>query len=471
MRVLIAAAELAPVASVGGLGEAVAGLVNELRATDSDDIDVDVVIPDYAPGRVELADEVRRRIAVPAWAAPASVRVGEHAVAGRIHLVSVPGIERSHPYLQPDGTGWPDNDARFLAFSRAVAALARAAPPDVLHLHDWHTGAVLAALAAPPPSVLTLHNVAYQGVTGGSWLRRLGPRGRHYEWWGGTNPLAGGIALADGLVAVSPHHAAEIRTPAGGFGLDLPLRQRGDALIGIRNGIDATRWDPATDLLLPARYDAAGRTMPAARAQDRRALLARFGWADDDAALAVMVTRLTDQKGVDLVAPIVPVLRHIPMRLVVLGMGDATVARVLAGLAADHPGSFAFVEAFDEVLAHRLFAGGDVFVMPSRFEPGGLAAMQAMRYGAIPVVTPVGGLVDTVPDVDATPDGHGFVADDVSSVGVVSALFRAARLLADRRRHVPLVRRIMTADWSWRDPAAQYVDEYRRVRAGHDGPR
>jgi starch synthase len=385
--------------------------------------------------------------------------------------VTVPGIERSHPYLQHDGTGWPDNDARFLAFSRAAAAMVRAAPPDVLHLHDWHTAAVLAALPQPPPSVLTLHNVAYQGVTGGSWLRRLGPRGQHYEWWGGTNPLSGGIALADGLVAVSPHHAVEVRTPAGGFGLDEPLRHRGDALIGIRNGIDTARWDPATDALLPARYDATARAMPAARAQDRRALLERFGWPDDDMPLAVMVTRLTDQKGVDLVAPVVPVLRHIPMRLAVLGMGDGSLARELAGLAADHRGSLAFVEAFDEVLAHRLFAGGDVFVMPSRFEPGGLAAMQAMRYGAIPVVTPVGGLVDTVPDVDAGPDGHGFVADGVSSVGVVSALFRAARLLADRRRHLPLVRRIMELDWSWRDPASEYVAEYARVRALHAGQR
>ena len=151
---------------------------------------------------------------MPGWAAPASVRIGEHAVAGRVHLVTVPRIERSHPYLQPDGTGWPDNAARFLGFSRAVAAMVRADPPDVLHLHDWHTAAVLAALPDPPPTVLTLHNVAYQGVTDGSWLRRLGPRGRHFEWWGGTNPLSGGIALADRVVAVSPHHAREIVTPA-----------------------------------------------------------------------------------------------------------------------------------------------------------------------------------------------------------------------------------------------------------------
>ena len=171
-----------------------------------------------------------------------------------MHLVSVPGMARSHPYLRPDGSGWADNPARFLAFSRAVAAMVRRDPPDVLHLNDWHTGAVLAALPAPPPSVLTLHNVAYQGVTDGSWLRRIGPRGRHYEWWGGTNPLSGGIALADAVVAVSPTYAREILTPAGGFGLDGPLRDRGAAVSGIRNGIDTARWDPATDRHLAATF-------------------------------------------------------------------------------------------------------------------------------------------------------------------------------------------------------------------------
>jgi starch synthase len=457
MRVLVAAAELAPVTSVGGLGEAVAGLTAELRATG---VDVDVVIPDYAPDRVRLDGEVRRRLRVPAWAAPASVRIGAHAHAGRLHLVSVPQIDRSHPYLRPDGSGWRDNDARFLAFSRAVAALARADRPDVLHLHDWHTGTVLAALADAPPSVLTLHNIAYQGVTDGRWLRRIGPRGHHYEWWGGTNPLAGAIALADRVVAVSPHHADEIRTPAGGFGLDQPLRQRGAAVSGIRNGLDTTRWDPSVDRLLPARFGVADRTLLTTRARNRAAVLDGFGWPDDGTPLAVMISRLADQKGVDLVVPVVPVLRHLPMRLAVLGVGDAALARTLAAMATDHAATFRFVEAYDEALAHRLFGGGDVFVMPSRFEPCGLAQMEAMRYGAIPVVTPVGGLVDTVPDIDACAEGNGIVADGVSSVGLTSALFRAARLLADRRRHLPLVRRIMGLDWSWREPAARYLAAY-----------
>ncbi len=462
MRVLVAAAELAPATSVGGLGEAVAGLVGQLRATG---VDVDVVIPDYTPRRVPLDGEVRQRLSVPAWAGPASVRVGAHATMGRLHLVTVPAIERSHPYLAPDGSGWPDNDARFLAFGRAVAALVRAQRPDVLHLHEWHTGTVLAALVDPPPSVLTLHNVAHQGATDGAWLRRIGPRGPHYEWWGGTNPLAGAIALADRLVAVSPHYADEIRTPAGGAGLDGRLRQRGEALVGIRNGLDVDHWDPARDEHLVARFAADDRALLAARARNRTAVVAQLGWPDDGTSLAVVVSALTRRKGIDLLTPVIPVLRHVPMRLVVLGVGEAPIVAALAVLAADHPTTFAFVERFDEALAHRLLAGADVFVMPSRFEPCGRSQLQAMRYGAVPIVTPVGGLVDTVPDVDETPDGHGIVADDASSVGIVSALFRAARVLANRRRHGPLVRRIMGRDWSWRQPAAGYVAEYERVVA------
>lgn len=462
MRVMVATAELAPVTHVGGLGEAVAGLVGALR--DAGAV-VDVVLPDYEPTRTALAGETRRRIAVPGWAGPASVRVGAHATAGRLHLVTVPHIERSHPYLQPNGDGWPDNDARFLAFSRAVAALARTDPPDVLHLNDWHTATVPAALTAPPPTVLTVHDEAHQGVTSGSWLRRLGPRSRHYEWWGGTNPLAGGIALADRIVAVSVNRAREIRTPQGGCGLDGALRARGDAVSGIRNGLDVARWDPSSDSLLAARFAAGDRGLVPARRANRMAVFERVGWSDDGRPLAVMVSRLTARKGVDMIVPIVPVLRHVPMRLVLLGIGEVALVRALAGLAADHADSFAFVERVDDQLAHLLFGGGDLLVVPSRFEPCGLTAMQAMRFGAIPVVTPVGGLVDAVTDVDQSPAGHGFVADSVGGVGIVSALFRAARLLADRRRHVPLVRRIMALDWSWDEPARQYLDLYARAVA------
>ncbi len=466
MRVLFATAELAPAAVVGGLAHAAAGLTAELRRQG---VEVDVVLPDY--GGIELADEHARPISVPVWARPATVRSGEHAELGRLHLVRTKGIERSHPYLRPDGRGWPDNTERFIGFSRAIASMVVADPPDVLHLNDWHTGAALAAFSEPPRSVLSLHNLAYQGVTDGSWLDRLGPRATHYEWWGGANPLSGAIALADKVVAVSPNHAREILTPDGGFGLDGALRNRWADVSGILNGIDQGVWDPGTDPHLTARYsiDAGAGAVIAAKAANRRVLVDRFGWPDDGTPVAAMVTRLTAQKGVDLILPIVPVLRQIPLRLAVLGAGEASIAAELGALAAAHPQQFAFAEGYDDELSHRLFAGADLYLMPSRFEPCGLAQMQAMRYGAIPVVTDVGGLHDTVPDADEHNDGNGFVADSVDSVAVVSALFRAARRLADRRRRPALVRRIMNLDWSWRGPAAEYVNLYRMLLPSNFG--
>jgi starch synthase len=463
MRVVFATAELSPVASVGGLASAAAGLGAELRRRG---VDVELVMPDY--GDINLIDETSSTIRVPEWVGAATLRVGMHPVAGRLHLVSVPGMARPHPYLQPDGHGWPDNDERFLRFGAAVAEYVRAAPPDVLHLNDWHTGTVLAALVSPPPTVLSIHNLAYQGVANGSWMSLIGPRAAHYEWWGNTNPLSGAIALADRVVAVSPHYAAEITTPEGGFGLDHALRSRGDALVGILNGIDTDVWNPATDPHLLASFDA---DTLGARATNRTALLERLGFPDDDTPLATVVTRLTHQKGIDLLAPLVHLLAQIPMRLAVLGSGDAVLADELRHLAAVHPDSLVFVDGYDESLSHQLFAGGDIFVMPSRFEPCGLTQMQAMRYGAVPVVTGVGGLVDTVPDADANPrTGLGFVAAQPDPTELLAALFRAARRVRDGRRRSTLQKRMMSIDWSWAEPAATYHHLYSSLVAGAQLP-
>ncbi len=270
--------------------------------------------------------------------------------------------------------------------------------------------------------------------------------------------MTGAIALADRVVAVSPHYAWEITTPEGGFGLDGPLRARGDALIGILNGIDTDLWNPATDPLLESRYDVDALE---GRAANRTALLERLGFPVDDVPLATVVTRLTYQKGIDLITPIVPLLSEIPMRLAVLGSGDAVLADQLRHLAAAHPDTLVFVEGYDESLSHQLFAGGDVFLMPSRFEPCGLTQMQAMRYGAIPIVTAVGGLVDTVPDADRNPrSGVGFVAGRAESTDLLAAMFRAARRVRDRRRRVVVQKRMMSIDWSWAAPAAEYLALY-----------
>lgn len=461
MRVVFATAELSPVATVGGLASAAAGLGAELRRAGAE---VDLVMPDY--GDVALVDETTFELSVPDWVGAASVRAGVHPVVGRLHLVNVPGIARPHPYLQSDGSGWPDNSERFFRFARAVAAFVEGEPPDVLHLNDWHTGAALAAMEDPPPTIVSIHNLAYQGVAGPEWLDVIGPNAAHYEWWGNTNPLSGALALADRVVAVSPNYVTEIVTPEDGFGLDGPLRQRGDALIGVLNGIDTDVWNPATDPHLVSNFDASSLD---ARAANRTALLERLGLPIDDTPLVTVVTRLTHQKGIDLVVPLIPLLDQIPVRLGILGSGDAVLAAELHRLVDLHPEHLAFVEGYDEALSHQMFAGADAFLMPSRFEPCGLTQMQAMRYGATPVVTAVGGLVDTVPDADAdTRNGVGFVAKNVESLDILAAMFRAARRVKDKRRAATLQKRMMAIDWSWVGPAQTYLQLYEALIAEHD---
>ena len=297
----------------------------------------------------------------------------------------------------------------------------------------------------------------------GAWLNALGPRAAAYEWFGSLNPLKGGLMLADAIVAVSPTYAREILEPANGFGLDGVLRARAAerALWGVRNGIDTAVWDPASDPKLPTPYDA--DHLPA-KAKGRAALLAKLGLDDTGVPLGVLVTRLTDQKGTDLLPALVPYLRHLPLRLAVLGSGDATTATALAEAAADHPELLTFVEGYDDALSHQLFGGGDLLLMLSRFEPCGLSQMQAMRYGTLPVVTDVGGLHDTVVDADDHPaTGTGFLAAAPDPADLVDALHRAVRGWQDPARRGALQQRGMRIDWSWREPARQHLAIYQQV--------
>jgi starch synthase len=337
----------------------------------------------------------------------------------------------------------------------------------VLHLNDWHTCAALGLLAVAPPTMVTIHTLAYQGRTNPGWLRALPHHTMAFEQWGDCNPLLGGIRLADVVVAVSPNYAREITTPGGGFGLDGPLRERGDRLVGILNGIDAEEWDPEHDPHLPAPYSAADVS---AKAKVRSELLSAHGLVDGGGPLLTLVTRLAEQKGVDLVLPLVPHLSRLGASMLVLGDGDQWLADALNGAAAAHPHNVAFVRGYDQALAHRLFAGADIFVMPSRFEPCGLAQMQAMRYGTLPLVTDVGGLHDTVTDVDDAPTrGTGVVAPEVSSVALMDGLHRIVRAWAQPRRRAAMQRRGMIVDWSWRKPAAEHIEWYRRI-AGSSVP-
>jgi starch synthase len=458
MRVLFATAEFAPVAFVGGLAAASAGLVHELR---DQGVDILLALPDYSD--LPLVDEETFGLDVPSWVGGATARSGILEGVGEVVLISVPGIARAHPYLDTSGQGWPDNDRRFFAFSAAVASLYRRSGADVLHLNDWHTATALAHFGELPPSVFTIHSLGYQGDADAGWLETLPHHADAFERFHSCNPVAGAVRLADAIVAVSPSYADEICRPNGGFGLHDILRDRGDALVGIINGIDTSVWDPAIDPALAAPFDAADTS---GKDACRAALCEEMGLADTPGPVVAMVTRLTGQKGIDLALDCMPYLAGLRARLIVLGSGDAELAASLGHAAAEQPTRVAFRTGYDEDLSHRIFAGADLFLMPSRFEPCGLAQMQAMRYGTLPVVTGVGGLLDTVVDLDATPaTGTGFVARDVSSLAVLDALHRAVRGWGNRPRRDAARRRAMTADWSWSASAQRYVDIYRGLLA------
>ena len=460
MQVVMASAELSPVARVGGMAEAVAGLVRQLRR---DGLTVTAVVPDY--GGIELSGERRMHLDVPEWAAPATVRAGTLADVGEIHLLDGPGMAKPHPYNDPGGKAFADNDLRFMAFSAGVAALSRELEPDVLHLNDWHSAAALGFLTddEAPPSVLTIHTLAYQGICSPRWMAALARVPYAFAWYGDTNPLLGGIRLADRIVTVSPNYAREILQEEHGMGLHEVLRQAEDRLVGIINGIDDEEWNPARDPHLVANFDAAAMR---GKGANRAALHERFGLATDGPPqpLIGMVTRLVEQKGIDLAAEASRFLATMPARLAVLGSGDTHLADWLRHLATTHPGRIGFVDGYDAGLSHLVFAGADLLAMPSRFEPCGLAQMQAMAYGTIPVVTDVGGLHDTVVDDDAHPDeGTGFVSPSVDTAGMVDALHRATRAWNSTRRRSAIRYRAMTQDWSWAGPARAYIDLYREI--------
>lgn len=471
--VLFATAEFSPLARVGGLAEAAAGLVRELHRQG---VAVTVVLPDY--GDVDLATLggvgiESWELELPSWAGSTQCRRTAWEGVGDVILVSQPGLARPHPYVNPQtGQGWPDNDHRFFAFSAAVAALSRQLQPDVLHLNDWHTALAPAFLDTLPPTVLTIHTLGYQGIASGQWLNLLPHHRWRYAWYGDINPLVGAVRSVDRVIAVSPNYAREILTPEQGMGLDQELALLGDRLIGIRNGIDAQIWNPRTDQTIPQTYhpdELSAQELETARAFARRAIATTFGIVDDDDVVIAIVGRLVDQKGVDLALGLGPFLEHLGAKLVILGSGQANwVAAVHEAIDRFPYRIAAITDRYDEPLAHQMFAGADLFLMPSRFEPCGLAQMQAMAYGAIPVATAVGGLLDTIIDLDDDPaQGTGILSREVSVAGMVDAVHRAVRVLQHRQGRRGAQRRGMRTDWSWADPAHAHRRVYDEIRTSH----
>jgi len=388
-------------------------------------------------------------------------------------------FDRAHLYGNSDGDYW-DNAGRYAFFCRAVLASLQALGehPDVIHAHDWQTALLPLYLRQRPdfagplagtPSLITVHNLAYQGIFPADAMTYTGipeylfhPRG--IEYFGRINLLKGGLLYADAITTVSPRYSEEIRTPEFGEGLDGVLRERAAAIHGILNGVDHEQWNPETDPFLPARYSAAA---PAGKARCKEALLKEFGLEGGPAVpLFATISRLAGQKGFDLIAGAVPALAARGLRYCILGSGDRHYQELFTALARKFPGRIAVRIGYDDALAHLIEAGADCYLMPSRFEPCGLNQMYSLRYGTIPVVRGVGGLVDTVEHFDpARGSGTGFVFRDYDVTGLLWAVDEALAAYGRRRDWTRLRANAMAADFSWETSAHSYVELYRSLAA------
>jgi starch synthase len=346
--------------------------------------------------------------------------------------------------------------------------------PDIVHCHDWHAALtpVLRHAAGDAwigRTVLTLHNVGYQGVFAARVLDEYGRpelRGAiasDAQTGGYVNFLRAGLHTADVVTTVSPTYASEIRTPAFGMGLDDLLRTRGDDLVGILNGVDYTVWDPTVDPFIDEHYDA---TDLEPKRRLKKGLAARLDLAmDDDPPLIGIVTRLARQKGIDLLTAVLPtLLAESRVSVAVLGSGEATLAAQLTRLAEGHARRVSFTDGYDEGLAHRIFAGSDLTLVPSRYEPCGLTQMYALRYGTIPVVRATGGLADTIQHYDpARGSGNGSVFRDPDPAGLLWGVRTALGWFDDPNVWPRIIANAMAADFSWQHQAPQYEGLYRRL--------
>jgi starch synthase len=485
MRVVHLSAEVSPFAKTGGLGDVVGALP---KAQAEEGHQVQVWMPYYRAAR----DYLRTRNLQPHWVMdPIQVDVGFQRWQAGILRVDLPGsavpvfmvgldelFDRKHVY-SPAPDGRDDGILRYSVFTRVVLEALRrmGTPPDVLHCHDWHTTPALMALAWDRPrdgffartgTVLTIHNLAYQGIYSPqmfTWLGFPAQSAGGVTWDGALNLMKGGIVSAGAITAVSPTFADEIRSEDGGFHLDGMLRARGAAVVGILNGVDTRVWNPRTDGRIPANYDADNLSP---KLENRRALLALAGMDKEDRGLVVgVVSRLTRQKGLDLLFPVLPELLGDGIRFVCLGSGDDDQERDLAYWGSAAPGRFFGYVGFSDELAHLIEAGVDAFLMPSRFEPCGLSQMYSLLYGAVPIVRRVGGLADTVRGFHGggnVMNANGFTFDEASPQALRETVRWAHRCYRDPVLWTRLMRNGMTEDHSWARSSARYTAVYNAVR-------
>lgn len=482
IKVLSVASEAVPLVKTGGLADVVGALPSALGPHG-------VELTTFLPGYPAVMKALSRPRAVHAW----DSLLGEKArlLAGKIDghpllVLDAPAYfqREGGPYGDGSGRDWTDNWRRFAAFARAAADIAGRAVKgrtfDLVHAHDWQAAMALAYMRfAPPedgkpvPSVMTIHNMAFQGFCSADKFAALGLPAKAWsldgvEYHGGVGFLKAGLEAASAITTVSPTYAREIRTPEFGMGMEGLIVSRGARVSGIVNGIDTGQWNPETDLALPARF---GLKSLAKRPANKRALETQFGFQPGDGPLFVVISRLTWQKGMDVLLEAIDHLVGIGGRLALLGSGDTAMEAGFHAAAMRHPGKVAVRIGYDEDLSHRMQAGGDAILIPSRFEPCGLTQLYGLAYGCVPVVARTGGLADTVIDANlaALMGGvaTGLQFDGVNYLALADAITRAVALYHQPDVWRSIQRAGMKTDFSWTRSGKAYADLYASLIMEH----
>jgi len=476
MRILMISAEGPPLLHAGALIDVMDALPHALRERGHE---VAVALPFYREIRENPAfKEEDTGVTV-------DVRVGEKTyIAEYLQGHTASGVQlfliRCDEFFDRDGiygehgVPYEDNAARFIFFSKAAVELARrlTPSPQILHVHDWAAALVPVYVKAhrlPFATVLSIHHIAEQGSFWGLDFRLTNLHERFFtlrgvEFFGKLNFLKGGILFADKVTTVSERHRREIQTPEFGCGLDIVLRENSHKLSGILHGADYTRWDPATDKLLPANYrpeELWGKELC------RGALLNGLRLDQEPAGPVFgMVTRVVSEKGFDILVPLLDRLLTDDVRLVILGEGDPTFETALAVATRKFPTKFAYRRSYDEKSAHVFEAGMDISLIPSRFEPAGLSAMYSLKYGALPIARATGGIQEIIEDYDPASDqGYGFLCYEYSTEAFWDSIKRAKEIFRDQQLWGKLRQRAMSRDFSWATAAAKYEQLYRSVVA------
>ncbi|MBI5814559.1 MAG: glycogen synthase GlgA [Nitrospinae bacterium] len=481
LTIVFVVSEAVPFIKTGGLGD-VGGALPAALAEEG--AKVHVFVPRYKGIGAAIPKGARPEAKV---AVPMSTRLPE----GEIYTLKKDGVDfhfvgnenyfgRDHLYNTPEGD-YLDNLERFAFFCRAALEGVKALgiKPDIVHANDWQTALVPVYLKTiymddpvlgGVPGVYTIHNLGYQGLFNPRDWRHTGLDFRHYrngemEFYGGINLMKGGLVFADLITTVSPTYASEIKTREHGWGLDGVLRKRADALCGVLNGIDTKVWNPAGDKLIPANYTPAGL---AGKKVCKEKLFEELGQPPGNDPLIGVVSRLVEQKGMDLFAEVIDSLLDDGMRVAMLGSGSPAFEELFRELAARRPDRASVRIGYDEGLAHRIEAGSDIFLMPSRYEPCGLNQMYSLRYGAAPVVRATGGLNDTVSDYDpVTGAGNGFKFHEPSAHALYWKTSEAAAILRGKPDDwYRMVKRAMKEDYSWSKSARTYLGVYKKLAWG-----